>query len=60
MILRLHNTKKGSFQSQENDLKCYVLVLLVHLQIVGYANARRCVIFFEEKRRASIKLISLS
>ena len=59
MILRLHNTKKGSFQSQENDLKCYVLVLLVHLQIVGYANGKRCVTFFEKKRRVSTKLINL-
>ena len=60
MTLRLLNTKKGSFQPYEDDLKCYVLVQLVHLQIVGYANTRRCVTFFEKKIRVSIKLINLS
>jgi len=41
MVLRLLNTKKESFWSHENDLKCHVLVQLVHLYIAGYANARR-------------------
>ena len=41
MVLRLLNTKKESFQPHENDLKCHVLVQLVHLHIVGYAKARR-------------------
>ena len=60
MVLRLLNTKKEYFQPYENDLECHVLVQLVHLHIAGCTNAIRCMIFFEKKRRASIKLINLS
>ena len=55
MILSLLNTNKEFLQPHENDLKYYVLV---HLQIVGYANTRRCMTLFDlHKARSQINYL---
>ena len=55
MILRLLNMEKVSFLSHQNDLKYHVLVQLVHLQIVGYANVRR---LFDVHNKSYVKRLS--
>ena len=41
--------EKKNLKPHENNLKSHVLVQSVHLQIVGYANARRYDFLWEEK-----------